>query len=99
MNCKKFRGRFLSVILAAAMLVTLFPVSVFAAEPDTTPPAFSPGYPRAGSLQTAGSRQVRVVIGSQEASYYSYVLLPDGAAVTICGGSSAAFRFPAPSCL
>ena len=76
----KFRSGLLSVLLVVAMLVMLFPVTVFAVDPDTTPPAFSAGYPKAGSPQMAGSRQVRVVIGAQEAAYYSFVLLQDGAA-------------------
>lgn len=49
-------------------------------EADTTPPTFTEGYPKAGAMQLAGSRQVGVVINAQEAAYYDFVLLPDGAA-------------------
>ncbi|WP_197055545.1 S-layer homology domain-containing protein [Intestinimonas butyriciproducens] len=44
-----------------------------------TAPAFAEGYPKAGSMQMAGSRQVSVVISAQEAAYYDFVLLSDGA--------------------
>lgn len=44
-----------------------------------TLPAFVEGYPKAGSMQMAGSRQVGVVINAQEAAYYDFVLLPDKA--------------------
>ncbi len=55
------------------------PLSVTVSPPDTTPPAFAPGYPIMGSMQADGSRQVRVVIRAQEPAYYHFVLVPDGA--------------------
>ena len=45
---------------------------------DDAPPAFTSGYPKAGNMQSDGSRQLSVVISAQEPSYYHYVLLPDG---------------------
>ncbi|WP_157609488.1 hypothetical protein [Syntrophomonas zehnderi] len=44
-----------------------------------TTPTFTEGYPQAGAMQSAGSRQVGVTISAQEAAYYDFVLLPDGA--------------------
>lgn len=48
-------------------------------EVDTTPPAFTDGYPKAGSTQADGSRQVSALISSQEEAYYRFVLLQNGA--------------------
>lgn len=77
--------RILSVLLAAAMLATLFSTTVSATEgsgepADTTPPAFAAGSPSQASGQTAGTRQVGVSIQAQEAVHYYYVALPNNAA-------------------
>ena len=58
------------------------PLDVTINSGGATAPAFAEGYPKAGSMQMAGSRQVSVVINAQEAAYYDFVLLPDKAGRT-----------------
>lgn len=78
MNYRRHAVKFFSVFLTVIMMASFFSVPAFAA--DTTPPAFTPGYPMPGSPQAAGSRQIRVVISAQEPAFYYFVVLTDGAA-------------------
>ncbi len=55
------------------------PLDVTINSGGATAPAFAEGYPKAGSMQMAGSRQVSVAINAQVAAYYDFVLLPDSA--------------------
>lgn len=72
--------KILSIITALFMIFSVMQVNIAYAEDDTTPPAFASGYPIAGNMQSIGSRQVRVVINSQEPAYHHFVLLPNNAA-------------------
>lgn len=76
--------KFVAIFMVLAMLIAtpLGTGQIYAEDgggADTTSPLFTAGYPREGSPQKDGSRQVSVVINSQEEAYHYFVLLPDGA--------------------
>lgn len=71
-----------TVFVNSAVAPFAAPLSVSITGGDTTPPAFTAGYPVSGAAQAPGSKQIEVLVRMQNTqgdAAVCYVLVPDGA--------------------